>query len=121
MIKLTTCLLIIITSLSLNAQTQDELLAQKTAKEAELALLQPQLKDLTGKVDALKAELEVLTEQTTPYPRWDVGALGNAGLNFSSFIEWLSKSSPNTTAFNMAITTHGFANLQQPKYFWRNN
>src|SRR5687767_1319559 len=110
MIKLTTFLIFIIASLSLKAQTQDELLAQKAAKEAELALLQPQLKDLTGKVETLKQEIEVLAEQTTPYPRWDVGALGNAGLNFSSFNEWLSKSSPNTTAFNMAITTNGFAN-----------
>ena len=65
--------------------------------------------------------MAVLTDQTTPYPRWDVGALGNAGLSFASFSEWLSKSSPNTTAFNIGITTNAFANLQQRKYFWRNN
>lgn len=93
----------------------------KAAKEAELATLQPQLNDLSGKVDMLKAEIEVLKEQTTPYPRWVVGALGNAGFNFASFSEWLSKSSPNTTAFNIGVTTNAFANLQQRKYFWRNN
>ncbi len=71
-------------------QTQEELLAQKAAKEAELAVLDPQLKDLTAKTDALKAEIERLTELTTPYPRWDVGALGNAGVNFASFSDWLS-------------------------------
>ena len=103
------------------SQTQEELLAQKAAKEAELAVLDPQLKDLTAKTDALKAEIERLTELTTPYPRWDVGALGNAGVNFASFSEWLSKSSPNTTAFNIAVTTNAFANLDQRKYFWRNN
>jgi hypothetical protein len=104
------------------AQTpQDVLLATKRMKEAELTALEPQLKDLSAKVDVLKAEIESLKEQTTPYPRWEKGAFGNAGFNFSSFSDWLSKSSPNTTAFNIAFTGTGFANLQQRKYFWRNN
>jgi len=105
----------------LQAQTQEELLAMKAVKEAELATLQPQLIDLSGTVDALKAEIAVLKEQTTPYPRWDIGSLGNAGLSFSSFSDWLSKSNPNTTAFNIAFTGTGYANLHQRKYFWRNN
>lgn len=103
------------------SQTQEELLAQKAAKEAELAVLDPQLKELTAQVEALKADIAVLTEQTTPYPRWDIGALGNLGVNFSSFSEWLSKSNPNTTAFNVGVSTGAYANLQQRKYFWRNN
>jgi hypothetical protein len=103
------------------AQTQEELLAQKAAKEAELALIEPQLKELSSKAEILKTEIATLTDQTTPYPRWDVGALGNAGMNFASFSEWLSKESPNTTAFNIGVTTNAFANLQQRKYFWRNN
>lgn len=119
--RLLTFLIAILVSLPVFSQTKEELLAKKIAKEAELALLQPQLNDLTVKVDALKSEIQVLTEQTTPYPRWDVGALGNAGFNFASFSNWLSKSSPNTTAFNIGVTTNGFANLQQRTYFWRNN
>lgn len=118
--NLTTFLFFLI-SFSICAQTEEELFAMKAAKEAELALIEPQLKDLTSKAEALKAEIATLTEQTTPYPRWDVGALGNAGLNFTSFSEWLSKSSPNTTAFNIGVTTNAFANLQQRTYFWRNN
>lgn len=102
-------------------QNQEELLAKKAAKEAELAVIEPELKELNAKAEALKAEIEVLTEQTTPYPRWDVGALGTAGLNFTSFNDWLSKSDPNTTAFNIASSINGFANLQQPGYFWRNS
>ncbi|MDQ3017405.1 MAG: DUF3078 domain-containing protein [Bacteroidota bacterium] len=102
-------------------QTQEELLAQKVAKEAELAIIDPQLKELTAKAEALRADIAVLAEQTTPYPRWDVGTLGNVGLGFSSFSDWLSKSSPNTTAFNIGVSTNAFANLQQRKYFWRNN
>ena len=102
----------------LHAQTpQDVLLAEKRMKEAEMAALEPQLKDLSAKIDLLKAEIESLKEQTTPYPRWEKGAFGNAGFNFSSFSDWLSKSNPNTTAFNIAFTGTGFANLQQRKYF----
>ena len=118
---ITSFVILLFTVVQLHAQTQEELLAQKAAKEAELANLQPQANALNARVETLKAELAVLTEQTTPYPRWDVGALGNAGFNFASFSDWLSKSSPNTTAFSIAATTNAFANLQQRKYFWRNN
>lgn len=103
------------------SQTREELLARKMAKEAELALLVPQYDAFTAQVDALKNEIADLTDQTTPYPRWNVGALGNMGFNFASFNDWLSKSSPNTTAFNIAATTSFFANLDQLHYFWRNN
>jgi hypothetical protein len=48
-------------------------------------------------------------------------ALGNVGFDFSNFNNWFSKSSPNTTAFNIGITTTGYANLDQRTYFWRNN
>ena len=102
-------------------QTKEEVLAKKAAKEAELAILQPQLNDLSGRVDALKNEIVVLIEQTSPYPRWDLGVHGNAGLNFASFSDWLSKSNPNTTVFNIAFSGSGYAHLQQRKYFWRNN
>ncbi|HZV70619.1 MAG TPA: DUF3078 domain-containing protein [Saprospiraceae bacterium] len=118
---LLTPLFILFACVFMNAQTQEELLATKAAKEAELAILQPELKDLTGRVDALNAEIAVLKEQTTPYPRWDIGSLGNVGFSFSSFSDWLSKSSPNTTAFTMGFTGTGYVNLDQRKYFWRNN
>lgn len=119
--KLTLFLLMTLFCTIVTSQTQDELLVMKAAKEAELAAIQPTLTDLSGKAEQLKTEIAVLTEQTTPYPRWDVGALGNAGFNFASFSNWLSKSSPNTTAFNIAVTANAFANLQQRKYFWRNS
>ncbi len=103
------------------AQTVEEMTAQKAAKEAQLAPLQAQLAELTGKVDALKGEVADLTEKITPYPRWDVGSLGNIGLNFSTFDNWFSKTTPNTQAVNIGFSMNGFANLQQQKYFWRNS
>jgi len=102
-------------------QTQEELVAQKAARQAELDTLQPKLDALAGKVDALKKEIITLTDQTTPYPRWDLGAFGNVGLNFSNFNNWFSKAEPNTKAVTAGISTNLFANLLQPKSFWRNN
>lgn len=101
-------------------QTTEEMTAMKEAKAAELNTLEGQLKELTGRVDALKAEVADLTDKITPYPRWDIGAFGNLGFSFSSFSDWLSKAQYNTTAFNIGFSGNGFANLQQKKYFWRN-
>lgn len=102
------------------AQTTDELMAQKEAKAKELAELEGQLGDLTGKVDALKGEVASLTDQLTPYPRWSTGLLGTVGLNVASFSNWVSKAQPNTSATTIGLTAGAFANLQQEKYFWNN-
>jgi uncharacterized coiled-coil protein SlyX len=108
-------------SFSVQAQSTEELAATKAAKEKELSALEAQLAELTGKVGALKGEVTDLTDKLTPYPRWDVGALGSAGLNFSGFNNWFSKGTPNTQAVNIGFVSNAFANLQQKKYFWRNN
>ena len=113
-------LLVLFASLHLNAQTDEELMAKKTAKEAELAILQPQYDELKPKVENLKSEIAALTELLKPYPRWDIGATGNLGFNFTSFSDWLSKAQPNTTAFTIGFTGTGNINLDQPKYFWKN-
>ena len=67
------------------AQTTEELQQMKEEKSAELTKLKGELDELTGKVDALKGEVASLTDQLTPYPRWDKGVLGTLGMNFSNF------------------------------------
>jgi hypothetical protein len=106
---------------ALGAQTTEEMIAMKEAKAAELSGLEAQLTELTGKVDALKSEVADLTDKITPYPRWDIGARGNIGFNISQYSDWLSKESPNTDAVSIGFTGNGFVNLDQKKYFWRNN
>lgn len=106
---------------ALGAQTTEEMIALKEAKAAELTGLEAQLTDLTGKVEALKTEVADLTDKITPYPRWDIGARGNIGFNISQYSDWLSKESPNTNAVSIGFTGNAFANLDQKKYFWRNN
>ncbi len=103
------------------AQTTEELTVLKDAKATELTSLEAQLKDLTASVDALKTEVADLTDKITPYPRWDIGARGNIGFNISNFSDWLSKESPSTNAISIGFTGNGYANLDQKKYFWRNN
>ncbi len=105
----------------LDAQTTEELTALQAVKAVELATLEGQLTELTATVDALKTEVAGLTDQITPYPRWDIGARGNIGFNISHFSDWLSKESPNTNAISIGFTGNGYANLDQKKYFWRNN
>jgi hypothetical protein len=119
--NLIVCLICLLGTGLISAQTTQELTALKEAKAAELTGLEAQLKDLTGQVDALKAEVATLTDQITPYPRWDIGAHGNLGFNISNFSDWLSKESPNTNAVSISFTGNFFANLDQKKYFWRNN
>lgn len=103
------------------AQTTEELQAMKDEKAAELATLKGELEELTGKVDALKSEVASLTDQLTPYPRWDTGLLGNVGLNFSTFNDWLLRDQPNTSAVNIGFSTTGIANADFEKAFWRNS
>ncbi len=105
----------------LNAQTVVEMTILKDAKAAELSALEGQLTDLTGKVDALKAEVADLTDKITPYPRWDIGGRGNVGFNVTNFNDWLSKASSTTKAISIGFAGNGYVNLNQKKYFWRNN
>lgn len=103
------------------AQTTEELTILKEAKATELTSLEAQLKDLTATVDALKTEVADLTDKITPYPRWDIGARGNIGFNIANYSDWLSKESSNTNAVSIGFTGNGYANMDQKKYFWRNN
>lgn len=103
-----------------NAQTIEEMQAQKVAKEAQLAELKPELKEITDQVLALEADVAALVDQLTPYPRWNTGAFGTVGFNFANFSDWLQKDQPNTEAATIGFTLNGFANLDQKKYFWRN-
>ncbi len=115
-----TLLALTVMLISVHAQSLQEMMAMKEAKATELAALQPQLEALKGQVETLTSEVADLTEKITPYPRHELGATGNLGFNFSSFNDWLSKSQPNTTAFNIAFAGNGFFNYLQKKYFWRN-
>jgi len=107
--------------MSAYAQTTEELQAEKAAKSAQLDSLEKELKALDKQVKGLKADVAGLTDQLTPFPRWEKGLLGNLGVNFANFDNWLPKDQPSTQAINIGITSSAFLNAEWEKSFWRNN
>jgi len=98
------------------SQTLEELTTQKTAKEAELATLA----DALAKADAIKADIAGIDGKLANLQGWQVGALGNLGLNFSQFNKWLGAANPDVYTASYGATGNLFANLQTEGYFWRN-
>lgn len=91
---------------AINAQTVEEFKSQLAAKSAELAAIQ-------GEVNALKKSI-------SEFPGWKIGALASLGFNSSNFNKWITTANPNSTSTSYGISGNAFANLDQPKYFWRN-
>jgi len=118
--QLTLLLLVMLTPFFVEAQTVKEMKAEKEAKEAELESVQTELDKLSGKAEELKSRIETLDDLVTPYPRWDKGLLGNVGLSFATFDQWLPKDQPNTSAINIGITTNGYIDGEFENSFWRN-
>ncbi|MCM4150153.1 DUF3078 domain-containing protein [Arenibacter sp. N53] len=102
--------LAIVTLLAMNitvAQTLDELKAEKASKKDSITAIQ-------GRVDAIQGKINAI-------PGWKKGAFGTIGASLSGFNNWYAKGAPNSSAGNIGITTNAFANLIQPKFFWRNS
>lgn len=92
--------------ISINAQTKEELKAQKAEKTAES--------------DTLKKEADAIQAQIDALPGWHLSAFGTIGGSFSSFNNWYAQGSPNNDAGSIGFTLNANANLIQPKFFWRN-
>ncbi|MDD7915241.1 DUF3078 domain-containing protein [Polaribacter ponticola] len=105
--KLSILILFAFVSLSVNAQTAEELKKEQAPKKAKIAKLQ-------GEVDALQAKINAL-------PGWRKGAFGTIGASISGFNNWYSRSAPTASAGNIGVTINAFANLIEEDYFWRNS
>ncbi len=91
---------------SINAQTKEELQAQKAEKQAA--------------ADAAQAEADALQAQIDALPGWRKGAFGTIGGNISNFSNWYSQGAPDNASGNIGATVNAFANLKQEKFFWNN-
>lgn len=91
---------------TLNAQTKEELEAQKAEKQAAANALQSEAKAIQKQIDAL--------------PGWRKGAFGTIGGSLSNFSNWYAQGAPNNASGNIGFTFNGYANLIQEKFFWRN-
>ncbi|PTX64040.1 Protein of unknown function (DUF3078) [Kordia periserrulae] len=92
---------------AMNAQTVEELKAQKKEKQAE--------------ADKFQAEANAIQAQIDALPGWRVGAFGVIGGNISKFNNWYAQGIPNNSSGNIGFTVNAFANLQQEKFFWLNS
>ncbi|MFD0989451.1 DUF3078 domain-containing protein [Mariniflexile jejuense] len=91
---------------TINAQTKEELEAQKAEKQAAGNALLSEAKALQAQIDAL--------------PGWRTGAFGTIGGSLSNFSKWYAQGAPNNSSGNIGFTFNGYANLIQEKFFWRN-
>ena len=105
--KILLSLVLLFTVSTAIAQTETELKALKKVKQDSIAQIQSRVNAIQGKIDAL--------------PGWKKGAFGTLGVNLSSFDNWYSQGSANVSSGNIGLTANAFANLKQPKYFWRNS
>ncbi|MBT8260833.1 MAG: DUF3078 domain-containing protein, partial [Bacteroidia bacterium] len=87
-------------------QTKEELVKQKSEKQAEADAAQAEANAIQAKIDAL--------------PGWRVGAFGTIGGSLSNFNNWYAQGTPNNESGNIGFTVNGYANLIQEKFFWRN-
>ena len=71
---------------SINAQTKEELQAQKAEKQAEADKFQ-------GEADAIQAQIDAL-------PGWRTGAFGTIGGSISEFSNWYAQGFPNNSSGN---------------------
>ena len=92
---------------SMNAQTKEELQAQKKEKQAA--------------ADALQSEANALQAQIDALPGWRKGAFGTIGGTISEFNNWYAQGFPNNSSGNIGFTVNAFANNLQEKFFWRNS
>ena len=102
-----TLLLSGISVISLNAQTKEELEAQKAEKQGIANAAQAEANALQAKIDAL--------------PGWRKGAFGTIGGSLSSFNNWYTQAAANNSSGNIGITFNAYANLIEKDFFWRNS
>jgi hypothetical protein len=92
-----------------NAQTLEELNAQKSA--------------LSGEIGKLQAEVSAIDAQIArDYPDygWKMKSFGTIGFNSSRFNNWVTVALPESQNTTVLASFNVIANLSEAKYFWNN-
>lgn len=92
---------------TLSAQSIEELKAMQAEK--------------AGAAAALQAEADALQTQIDQFPGWKIGGLGLVGFDLAGNSDWFAIDQPQSSQNSLGLGFTAFANLDQPKYFWRNN
>lgn len=99
-------LALLLLSISIQAQTKEELEALKAEK--------------IDSIDALKAKADAIQAEIDALPGWRLRATGTIGGSVSGFNNWYAKEKPNSSVGNLGINVNLFADLIEEKYFWKN-
>jgi len=91
----------------MNAQTKEELKAEKAKAQKVADSAQAVANAAQAKIDAL--------------PGWRTGVFGTIGGSFSEFRNSFAQGIPNNSAGTIGFTVNAYANLIQEKFFWRNS
>jgi len=111
--------LIIVCTTVTNAQTLEELNAQK-------AMIVDKSAPVMAQAEAYKVELEAIDAKIAKLPGWYKGIFGTLGANFSGRNNWFAALTPtndlsNSRSTNIGGSFNAFANNLRDKYFWRNS
>ncbi|MEM1216804.1 MAG: DUF3078 domain-containing protein [Bacteroidota bacterium] len=106
-------LLACLTTFSVEAQTLEELKAQKATLETEQAAEQ-------AAADAYDSQIADLEKQIAIKSGWQTGLSGLLGLNFNTTSNWQANANPNSSSSNLNLGVNAFANNIKEKSFWRN-
>ena len=90
----------------MNAQTKEELKAQKAEEQKKADSIQAIANKIQAQIDAL--------------PGWRTGVFGTVGGSISEFRNSFNQGIPNNSAGNIGFTVNAYANLIEEKFFWRN-
>lgn len=106
-------LLLLLTAGGLQAQTLEELKAQKADLVAKQAEEQAKADAFNGDISALNKQIEILSG-------WQTGLTGLIGLNFNNSSNWQANANPNSASSVLNLGVNAFANNIKEKTFWRN-
>jgi hypothetical protein len=96
-----------------DGQTIEELKAQKTALETELAPVSAKANELSGQISALNDQIRKLSG-------WDFGLNVNLGFEFNQSENWIANPNPTSSSSSMGLGLTLAANKITDKYLWRN-
>lgn len=96
----------LLAGIAANAQTLDELKAEKAEKEAVKA--------------TIDEEISGLDKQIKEFPGWTIGGLGLLGLDLAGNSDWFAADQPQSSQNSLGLGFTAYANSNMPKTFWRN-
>lgn len=107
-------LLLVMSVAGLQAQSLEDLKAQKADLMAKQKAKAAEAAAFDGDIAALEKQIEILTP-------WQTGLSGLLGLNFNTSSNWQANANPNSSSSALNVGVSAFAHNVKEKTFWRNN